>query len=550
MIKPELDSIREMSTEKSFQRGQRYFEEGRVKIKEATHSSIISTVSGTGNYRVEINLDNLSAVCSCPYELEGFCKHIVATFLAIDQECDEIDRMTEENCSQLKKMEMLLDKMEPEELRAFLSQELKTHSDMGSRFMARFSKNGEGISLSKYKAEIDLLFDEAEEYGFLPYGAEVDFSPFEDLAEIHMHKDDFKEAAKIYQSLTETISEKMDHVDDSDGFYGDRFSYFLQSFAECIKMAELDVGERRKYIEYIFNKYLQNDPDYFQDDYYDALKELCTSKEDLEYWKKLLQPHLPERIPDKQDWSKYFDYKELISMQLHLHSKLGEMSDYYALMEMHYLSCPDFCLQYAKQLFEDGDRSKAIQAIEDGIAFFPDYMSKSLREFLSEIYRKSDPEKYNEQLLALFLQSGEWKFYECLKMSVSKEEWRKMLDIIIAHLAQDRYARTTLVDIYLREQMHDNALQAVIAQKSIYSLRAYRNELARLYPKEYFGAYNELIIPFANSRMGREHYRDVVSYLKEMKAIEGFDYEVQEIVGRLRSENRRRPAFIDELKVL
>ena len=65
----------------------------------------------------------------------------------------------------------------------------------------------------------------------------------------------------------------------------------------------------------------------------------------------LLGPHLPERLPDKeQDWSNYYQAKELISMQLHLLSRLKETADFYALMEKHYRSSSDLCLQYAKQL--------------------------------------------------------------------------------------------------------------------------------------------------------------------------------------------------------
>jgi uncharacterized Zn finger protein len=77
MIKPGQYQIRELCTEQSFQRGLRYFEEGRVKITEALSSRIVATVIGTNNYRVEIDLDDFSAVCNWTYDLEGYCKHIV-----------------------------------------------------------------------------------------------------------------------------------------------------------------------------------------------------------------------------------------------------------------------------------------------------------------------------------------------------------------------------------------------------------------------------------------------------------------------------------------
>lgn len=285
MIKPGQNQIRELCTEQSFQRGLRYFEEGRAKITEASPSRIVATVMGTENYRVEIDLDKFSATCSCPYDLEGYCKHIVAAFLAIDNEPEKVDRMMDECSEVLKKMHTLLESAEPNDLKDFFGRELVANSDLRARFMACFLPIGEGKSLSNYRDEIDSLFDDAEEHGFIPYGADVDFSPFEKLAKIYIQKDDFLEAAKIYQALSEKIAEKMDNVDDSDGYYGSQFSDSLNAFVECIVLAELETDARKKYIDYLFNKYLQNDPDYFQDDYYDALKVLCTSKEDLAHWK-------------------------------------------------------------------------------------------------------------------------------------------------------------------------------------------------------------------------------------------------------------------------
>jgi hypothetical protein len=552
MIKPGRNQIRELCTEQSFQKGMRYFEEGRVKITWASPSLIVATVIGTDNYRVEIDLDDFSAVCSCPYDLEGYCKHIVAAFLAIDNEQENVDNMMDDYSQELDKMHALLERIEPNALNHFFRKELETHQDLRARFMAQFSPIGKGKSLSNYKDEVDSIFDEAEEeYSLIPYGAELDYARFEDLADIYIQKDDFLEAAKIYQALTEKIAEKMDHVDDSDGYYVDKFSHFLDAFVECIMLAELETDAKKWYIDYLFNRYLLRDPDYFQDDYYDALKELCTSKEDLDYWKMLLGSHLPERLPDKEhDWSNYYQAKEMISMQLHLLSKLKETADFYALMERHYCSSSDLCLQYAKQLLEDGDRMKAIQIAEEGIALFPDHLSKGLREFVGENYKETNQEKYKEQLLSLFLMSGEWKYYERLKMAAPKEEWQETLDKILAHFAADRYYKGKLIEIYLREQMYDAAMREVISQKSISSLRAYHKDLANLYPKEYFEAYKGLIFPFAECCMGRDHYREVVSHLKDMKAIEGFESDVQQIVERLRSANKRKPAFIDELKAL
>jgi len=98
--------------------------------------------------------------------------------------------------------------------------------------------------------------------------------------------------------------------------------------------------------------------------------------------------------------------------------------------------------------------------------------------------------------------------------------------------------------------MYDQSLAEVLAKRSLSTLRQYQNDLAFRYPEQYFNVYRELIIPFADKAMGRKHYQEVVSYLKQMKSMEGYEGSVSEIVGRLRIEHKRKPAFIDEMKEL
>lgn len=559
MVKLSLNQIKQLCTSASFERGQRYLEEGRVKIREASPSRITASVAGTRNYRVQIDLGGkkgISATCTCPYDWEGYCKHIVATLLAMLEDKDAIEDMVEASSERQKSIGELLEEVDPEALRSFLHQEMERHLEIRDRFMACFSPSGGGKSLDEYKSEVDSLYEVAEDRGFVPYGENIDFDPLKDLAEIYIGKGDFTEAAKIYQALFETIAKKMNSVDDSDGFYGGEFSNCLMAFVECISEAELDAKAKRKCIDYLFSKYLQRKPDYFQDDYDDALRELCASEEDLRYWKELLEKNMhkkqiPEKMPDKrEDWSSYWQAKELISMQLYVLSRLKEAEEFYSLMEMNYRSSKDLCLMYAQRLLKDGDREKAVMVAEEGLALFPDHASRGLREFLSEVYRDYDQGKYKETLMSLFFLTRDWKYYEQLKIISPSEEWLIRLDEVLAHFSKDNRDMWMVIDIYLREQMHEQALREVLALKSLSTLSRYYKELASRYPDQYFSAYRDLITPFAGKETGRKHYRKVVSYLKEMKAIGGFEGDIKEIVERLREKHKRQPAFIDEIKGL
>lgn len=555
MIDLDEDDLRQMCTESSFDRGERYFEEGRVRIKEATTTRVKAVVSGTNDYQVEIELDEeFSGECDCPYDWDGLCKHIVATFLAVIRDDVEIEPLMNKSSSEFEDTEQLLKRADADALRSFLLSEMEQRADLRNRFKAVFGKKGEGRSLNDYKAEAESLYDDVEDHGYVPYGEDIDFSSLSDLAELYIQKGDFLEAAKIYQALSEVIAEKMDEVDDSDGNYGGEFTDSLEAFTDCIFKAGLDANGRRPYIKYLFDKYLRGDPDYFQSDYREALDKLCREESDRRYWNELLEPHMPGEVPSDKDWWHHHGAIELITMKLDLHLKLGEMDDFYGLIERYYRTSDALCLRYARQLLADGAKAKALGVAEEGVTIFEDHLTKELRDFLSGIYKDSDPKKYRDTLQSLFLQSGDWQYYGPLKKASKAEEWQERLGKILAHFAEKRSTdwsgRSKLIDIYLKEKMYDQALTEVLAKRSLSTLRLYQNDLAFRYPEQYFNVYRELIIPFADKDTGRKHYQEVVSYLKRMKCIEGYEGAVSEIVGRLRIEHKRKPAFIDEMKVL
>jgi hypothetical protein len=545
--------VKELCTEASFERGERYFEEGRVKIISASSFMVTAKVVGTRNYRVELALEDentISATCTCPYDWGGYCKHVVATLLAMNEAGAEIERMMLTSGAELQNPESLLKVMEPEDLKSFLCREMERNPEMKARFIACFSKAGEGRCLAYYKGEVESLFDMAEYHGSIPYGEDIDLEPLKDLAEIYVQKGDFMEAAKIYQAVFETVDERMDEIDDSDGNYGSEFDDCLEAFLDCINRTGLEAEEKRPYIRHVFLKF-QNDSDYFGDEYRDALEKLCTSDADLEYWRELITPHIPMVMPNGADFHKRYRSREMISMQIHVLSSLKtQREELYALLNRFYLFSDGICLAYARQLLKDGYREKAVEVAEERLTLFPDHASMELREFLCEIYRGSNPQKYQENLLSLFFLGRDWTRYEQLKNASTSDEWGVLLQRMLDHIASEGNRSDMAIEIYLREEMNDEALQAVLAVKNLYTLGHYHSPLATLYPEQYFRAYQELIFPFAGRETGRRHYREVVSCLQRMKEIEGFGEEFREIVARLREVHRRQPAFIDEMKEL
>jgi hypothetical protein len=55
---------------------------------------------------------------------------------------------------------------------------------------------------------------------------------------------------------------------------------------------------------------------------------------------------------------------------------------------------------------------------------------------------------------------------------------------------------------------------------------------------------------FVDSGTGRDHYRAVVRELRQMKRIDGFEPEFNELAKFIKQKHARKPAFQDELKKL
>jgi hypothetical protein len=517
-------------------------------------------VQGTQEYKVRINVDHgFESSCTCPYDFEGYCKHIVAVLLAFNEDYESI---IDKGRGEDETVASALQGLSIEQLRDFLKKEFSEDTLLQDHFMIYATgevKKG-GKSLDDYKKEVDALYGNSSVHGYIEYGNMIDFAGFTDLAERYLEKKNVAEAAKVFQALAEAIAENMDMVDDSDGYYGESFSEAVQSLASCVNL----LGREKKsgYIDYFFEKFMQKEPDYFEDDYGEALRSVCVGKDDLERLRELLWPRLPRSLPNsKDDWNRYYDSKVLLNMQAFVLDSLARFGDEGSRMELYelfkgnYLKDEEFCLLYAERLEKDGKIDEAINVAEAGIGVFKPHLTTELRLFLNRHYQTLSPEKYKENLKKLFYQTTDWEFYEKLR-KFSGKHWCSMLQEIVEYYSSGhdlndyRDYGDILIDIYVREKMFESALKEVLARKSLHTLSRYYKPLAEKYPSDYFNAYKELLLAYADARMGRDHYREVASELKKMKAIKGFEKEFKEYIKMLREKYAKRPAFIDEMKQL
>jgi len=556
-LEPTIEKIRRLCTSDSFERGMQYFREGRVGKLDVSGSVVTAKVRGTSNYSVEINLENnFKSTCTCPYDLEGYCKHIVATLIALTKDYQDILKRGE---LERNTFDGIFSSMSAEQLRDFLKKEFSRNKSLKDRFMiyATGELGTKVKSVDDYKKEIVALIDDVSEYGYVEYGNEIDYSSFLDLAQRYIEKRNFSEAAKVYQALSEAIVEHMDMVDDSDGYYGDIFSEAVEGLSSCINSLESE--DKARFISYLFEKFIDKETDDFQDVYDEALRKVCSTNGELKHLRKLLASHLPSSLPDKRRaWGAHYDSIVLLNMQIFVLDGLANLGDeesrreLYQLLGKYSLQDEHFCLLYAERLEKDGKLDEAVKVAEEGLRVFEGNLTSNIRYFLDKHHEALSPAKYAENLKKLFYQERNWRYYERLK-KLSGAQWSSTRQEMIEHFSSrdNEYGDgSILIDIYVREKMFDAAIKKVIERKNLQTLSWYYGQLAEKYPGDYYNAYRRLLFSYADAKMGRDHYHEVAVHLEKMKAIKGFEKEFAEFLETLREKYAKRPAFLDEIRRL
>lgn len=295
---PTREEIRDRCTEQSFGRGVNYWESGRIRELDIGSEKIRATVRGSHEYDISIDVvdETIRTRCSCPHDDAGDCKHIVSVLLAVDDRgtdtvTDSVGRSTE-NHSESVDIEGLVEETTADELRTFLLDVIADDHDVRDRFVA-FAGEDTGKTVYDYKREIDRRFeDAADRRGMIEYDIRIDFSQYYDLAETHRERTHVDATTHIYRALAETIRENMNRIDDSSGYYGRELERAVECYAETVAGQDLDHQEKRPYIEYLFGEFVGTDYHFASEDYDDALRTVCTTRRDLEYWLNLLDEHV------------------------------------------------------------------------------------------------------------------------------------------------------------------------------------------------------------------------------------------------------------------
>ncbi|MEM7794341.1 MAG: SWIM zinc finger family protein [Cyanobacteria bacterium P01_C01_bin.118] len=241
-------TIRSHTTAQSFERGEASYRKGAVVALTQRGNSLIGQVEGSDvePYRVTIQFDAgglTSTHCTCAYNFQGWCKHIVATLLASCHNPSQIEHRP--SLSELLKplnrtqLQTLLETLSTEHPQLVDTIELHLRQTVSSQSMAsKQTARRTMVDPKPFRCQVQQII----------YNAEGDWNDTPALNEISIlvdkacdftNKGDGDNALVILEAIIDAYGEIWMNLDGSSGESGDFFYELDAAFAEALLSASI-----------------------------------------------------------------------------------------------------------------------------------------------------------------------------------------------------------------------------------------------------------------------------------------------------------------------
>ncbi|NJR51109.1 MAG: SWIM zinc finger domain-containing protein [Leptolyngbyaceae cyanobacterium CSU_1_3] len=484
--------IRQNSTENSFSRGKEYDRAGSVVDVVQRGTILQAEVEGTEvkPYRVTLEFDagGVTAVrCTCPYEYEGWCKHVIATLLTCNRLPDKIEARPT--------LVQLLDRLNPVQTQRLVQEmvaeqpelielvdrhvNLTTHPTPTKS--ARKSRRSP-IDVTPFRRQVRQILREGIRE--LEDGCEDD--PFgEELLELVDRARSFSEngdgesAIAILEAITQSYAEGWDELNEYGGEVYGINDELNSAWTEAILSAELDAAQITN-----IQGMLMAWQDELSDDFSMSLaaleqgwtdptlqEMLAGTISEAEFWLEERPDFTRDlalirlQILDRQDrGSEYLNLARVAGLTQQYLTRLAESGDIenaVALARTE-LSTIDEASALAKTLRESNHLVEALEIAEQGLG----YSGNGLYDFA--IWTGEFAEGLNNSEIALrayqtaFSVRPSFSLYQRSQLLAGKA-WNRVKPVLLDALRQSNEWGNdeARVNIFLHENLLDEAISTV-----------------------------------------------------------------------------------------
>lgn len=422
--------LRRMADHKSFERGEDYYYNGRVRSLDKREGPVTAKVSGTRSYNVKLwdEGGEVGYSCTCPVGQSGeFCKHCVAVGLEILNVGGKPSK-SKGNTATMDDVKVYLTGLDKGALVDMLIERAGEDHQLSERlFMKTAKARPGGLDTATIRRAIDHAVNSSE---FVDYHSAYEYAMgIEDVVRTirELLQDGHAvEVVELAEYMLASLEKAFERVDDADGAVGMAFEEIAQIHLSACKVAKPDP---ETLAWKLFSWEVNSDYGLFIGAV-ERYKEVL-GKKGLEAYKIFAEAawrKVPLLGPSEKDPEKHGRYN-----LTHIMEKLAELSgDIEALVSVKSrdLSEPYSFLHIAEIYKQAGKRDLALEWAEKGVCAFPKRTDSRLSDFLASEYHRC---KRHDEAIALiwaqYVEHPNLTGYQKLKAHADKlgqwDSWRE-----------------------------------------------------------------------------------------------------------------------------
>jgi uncharacterized Zn finger protein len=491
-------SIRQHASADSYHRGREYYEQGAVLSIVRRDQQLQAEVEGSQYepYRVQITYDAggiTQALCTCPYDWGGWCKHIVAALLAALYSPATVEERPS--------MQTLLAGLEREQLQALLLHFIERQPELADVVEAQVhmvrmqpardasvpQQRRTPVDPNIFRRQVRTILHSLDRMrsseAYWHVGAVVhEVRQVLEQAQGFVAAGDGRNALAILEAITEAYVADWAELDDSDGEASAFFEELGAVWTEAVLTADLTTRERRTWVQKL-GQWQHEVDDYGVDEAFEAAMAAAEQGWDYPPLVRVLRGEITDtgawedeapssaevlaiarlNVLERQGRSQEYLYLAAAEGQTERYVtmlvRLGRVPEAVA-YGLHYLGTTGEALALAKALREREALQAALRIAEHGLTL--EGAKVPLATWMADLaLGMGEPERALEAALIAFRGAPELAAYQRVQ-ELAGERWPALRTELLAHLRQSRsYVPEGAVEVFLHEGLVEDAMRAV-----------------------------------------------------------------------------------------
>lgn len=532
-------------------RGYDYYEYNHIsEMYQESDGTYIFEVEGTEEYQVGVKLDDneriIYSYCNCPYDYGEECKHEVAAYYKLREYL--ASKNQQQKIRKKQNIEEVLNTLTKQQLIALLLPAVKNDKVLEEKVLLQYGEVNITQELKRMERGIESLVNKyVDESGYIDYGREDEFiNKLWGLVDyVEPLSGDEKKvflALDILILLLEKGIDLYESIEEDGGFIAEVINDILCRISGFVaESTEYDEKVKEQIMKKILEK--TKEPK-FQDwtDYGTQLLQSVVIYGSNPRYREMLCKELEQRLEIADS-----DTIEVISVMLfellQYHGTEEEIEQY---IEEH-IQMDTFREILLQNLMEKKDYEKAIQIAIEGEEKNKEHGwgVDKWKKPRYEAYKALKDTKNQEALAKEFLFKGHFEYYEDLK-ELHEEDYNSFYSDLKQQLKAKTGTGEYSIFRKLIEKENDVEEMIDIVRKEPDAIPKYIKLLMHTHGDEVLVLYRNNIENRAEKACARNMYRDVCYMISDYRRYES-EQSVNEFIGKLKMEHKRRPAFIDEL---